>query len=138
MNENNKLPEAKDVPGFIGEAHEVNLTDLHDKTFLVAAATGGQDGYKFLCSTVHGPYNFTAMVEAVGLMWRTHLHHARIYILEQDATKRAKYIDGNTTDYIEANYETLITDAFLSGPLSEKLYTATASIIEAKEESETK
>lgn len=107
------LPVKKE--NFLAEVEVMDLGPIKDKKFLVAVATGAPDGVKFLCSTVHGPYNFTEMVQEVGDMWVTHQHHAKVIILEKNPNKKVEILDANTIDYIECHYSDIITDEMLGG-----------------------
>ena len=100
---------------FLAEAEVMDLSKIRDKKFLVAIATGDPDGVKFLSSSVHGPYDFTEMLQEVGDMWATHQHHAKAIICEKDPTKEVQMLDANTIDYIECHYNDIITEEMLGG-----------------------
>lgn len=110
----NNLPVTQDE-NFVGEFHNMDLSPLKDKVFIVSVATGDRNKCKFLASTVHGPYSFFDMVSEVGNMWNNFQHHARVTILETDSTKAPKFLDEGTIDYIEAKYIDIVTDGMLSG-----------------------
>lgn len=107
------LPVKKD--NFLAEIERMDLSEIKDKQFLVAVATGDPEGVKFLCSTVHGPYDFTSMVQEVGDMWNVHQHHAKVILCETDPTKEVQMLDANTVDYIECHATDIITEAMLEG-----------------------
>jgi hypothetical protein len=110
----------------------MDLSELKDKMFIVGASQADRNKCKFLASTVRGPYTFEEMCEQVGVMWRQHQHHAKATILEKDPTKPAKFLDENTTDYIEANYEDIIVESMLGGVFDQqKEYTCKANLVEA-------
>lgn len=116
---------------FIGEIETMNLSELKDKLFLVAVNQGDRDGVKFVCSTIRGPYTFEEMCESVGLMWKEHQHHAKAIVLQKDASAKPIYLDENTVDYIEANFQDIITESMLDGVFDDvKDYTCRAGIIE--------
>jgi hypothetical protein len=118
---------------FLAEIEVMDLSPIKDKTFMVAVGTGAPDKVKFLCSTVHGPYNFTEMCQEVGEMWVQHQHHAKPIILEKDSTKKVLLLDANTVDYIEAHYVDIIMEESFAS-FEEKEYTCVAGTIEEKEE----
>jgi len=124
-----ELP-VKQGDDFIGEFEVMNLDVLKDKVFGVSVSTGDRNKAKFLSTCLRGPYNFTEMVEEVGAMWRNEQHHAKVIVLEKDRTKPVKFLDENTTDYIEAHYVDIITEAMLDGIFDEKEYTCRAGLIE--------
>jgi hypothetical protein len=122
------LPVKKD--NFLAEAEVMDLSLIKDEQFLVAVATGNPDGVKFLCSTVHGPYDFTTMVQEVGDMWATHQHHAKVIICGKDPLKQVKMLDENTVDYIECHHTDIITEAMLGGAFdAEKDFTCQAGLL---------
>lgn len=126
-----QLPVKKD--NFLAEAEVMDLSPIKQHQFLVAVATGNPDGPKFLCSTVHGPYNFTEMVQEVGDMWKTHQHHAKVIILDKDPNKRVQALDANTVDYIECHYTDIITEEMLGGAF-DKDFTCQAGLITSEVE----
>lgn len=120
---------------FIGELETMNLDELKDKTFIVSVSTGDRDKAKFICSTLHGPYDFYEMIDEVGNMWTEHQHHAKAYVLEKDKTKPCKWLDKNTIDYIEAHFQEIISEGVLFDDyFDEKEYTCKAGIVEASKE----
>lgn len=130
MSQNLNLP-VKQGDDFIGELETMDLSELKDKQFLVAVNQGDRSGVKFLCSTIRGPYTFEEMCEAIGVMWKIHQHHGKAIILQKDASAAPKYLDENTIDYIEANFEDIITESMLNGVFDdEKEYTCRAGVVE--------
>lgn len=126
------LPVKKD--NFLAEAEVMDLSEIHVEQFLVAVATGAPDSVKFLCSTIHGPYNFTDMVQEVGDMWNVHQHHAKVIICGKDFTKQVKMLDPNTVDYIECHATDIITEAMLAGMFDEdKEFTCKAGLLHEEE-----
>lgn len=131
---NQDLVSAQDIGNdFIASHHEMDLSELHDKAFIVAVSTGPRTSVKGLCSTLHGPYCFTEMLEVVGNMWLDHQHHAKAYILSKEQDKRVQFLDENTMDYIEDKFADIITDSLFDGTM-EKQYTCKASIVTDTEE----
>lgn len=124
------LPVKKD--NFMAEVETMDLSAIKDYKFVVAVATGDPNGVKLLSSTIHGPYEFTEMVQEVGDMWNTHQHHAKVVILNKDYTKPVKMLDANTVDYIECHATDIITEEMLAGSFdpSEKEYTCQAGLID--------
>lgn len=127
------LPVKKD--NFLAEVEVMDLSPIKNNKFLVAVATGAPDGVKFLCSTVHGPYEFTEMVQEVGDMWNTHQHHAKVIILEKNPQKAVKMLDPNTIDYIECHYSDIITDEMLGGAFG-KAFTCQVGLVSEEESSD--
>jgi hypothetical protein len=130
---NEDLPVKKD--NFLAEVETMDLSAIKDRQFLVAVATGKPDSVKFLCSTIHGPYEFTEMVQEVGNMWDTHQHHAKVIICNKDAETRVEMLDENTVDYIECHATDIITEAMLGGAfdLEPKEFTCRAGIMVEEE-----
>jgi hypothetical protein len=122
------LPVKKE--NFLAEVEVMDLSAIKEKKFLVAVATGSPESVKFLCSTIHGPYDFTSMVQEVGDMWNTHQHHAKVIICEQDVQKQIEMLDENTVDYIECHHTDIITEAMLAGMFDgDKQFTCRAGLI---------
>lgn len=116
---------------FIAEFEVMDLSKLKGKSFMVAVSRDARSKGKFICTTAHGPYDFYEMCEEVGVMWREHQHHAKVYVLQKDRKARAQYLDENTTDYIEAHYVDLITEGLLDGVFEEqKQFTCQANVVE--------
>ena len=130
----NDLPVKKD--NFLAEVEVMDLAPIKGSKFLVAVATGDPESVKFLCSTVHGPYEFTEMVQEVGSMWNTHQHHAKVIICERDAGKQTKMLDANTVDYIECHYNDIITEEMLGGAFDIKDFTCQAGLIVEEQSSD--
>ena len=128
---NNDLP-TNTSENFIADFEVMDLSDLKDKLFIVAASQGDRNRCKFLSSTVHGPYNFLEMVDEVGSMYRDHQHHAKVTILSKDRDQAPKFLDENTTDYIEAHYADIITEGLFEGAFDQdKEFTCKANIVDA-------
>ena len=129
------LPVRKDDQ-FVGEFETMNLDELRDKTFMVGVSTGDPEKCKYLCGTIHGPYDFAEMIDEVGHMWVEHQHHAKVLICSKERGKKLDYLDGNTIDYIEANYEDLIMDIAMNEIVlqEEKEYTCKAGINEVTDD----
>ena len=121
------LPVKKD--NFLAEVEVMDLTPIKGNKFLVAVATGDPSSVKFLCSTIHGPYEFTEMLQEVGSMWNTHQHHAKVIVLEKDVDKQVQMLDENTVDYIECHYNDLITEEMLGGTFDVKDFTCQAGLL---------
>lgn len=131
----NDLPVKKE--NFLAEAETMDLSEIKKEKFLVAISTGAPDGVKFLCSSVHGPYDYAEMLQEVGSMWQDHQHHAKVIMCDKDAKKQVRLLDGNTVDYIELNYADLITEEMLQGAFDdEKQYTCRAGIVSGEESSD--
>ena len=126
------LPVKKD--NFLAEAETMDLSALKDEQFLVAVSRGDPDDVKYICSTIHGPYDFTTMVQEVGDMWNTHQHHAKVIICESDPERQVKMLDGNTVDYIECHATDIITEEMLAGAFDlNKDFTCRAGIVSEEE-----
>ncbi len=132
---NEDLPVKKD--NFLAEVETMDLSAIKDRQFMVAVATGKPDSVKFLCSTIHGPYEFTEMVQEVGNMWDTHQHHAKVIICNKDPDKRVEMLDENTVDYIECHSTDIITEAMLGGAFdADKEFTCQAGLTVETESSD--
>ena len=123
---------------FLAEIEVMDLSPIKGKTYMVAVGTGDPNKVKFLCSTVHGPYNFTEMCQEVGDMWTQHQHHAKVVILEKDPKARVMLLDGNTIDYIECHYQDIIMEEFLAGVEEPKDFTCVAGTVAEPEPEEKK
>jgi hypothetical protein len=121
----------KDGDDFVGEFEVMNLDKLKDKTFLVAVNTGERNNGKFLCTTVHGPYDYYDMIEEVGFMWENQQHHAAVIITQKNRNSGLDFLDENSIDYIEANYTELLVEELLEQP---KEYTCQANILHEDDE----
>ena len=99
---NSDLPVKKE--NFLAEAEVMDLSKIKDKVFAVAVSTGPIDGVKYLCTTLHGPFGFTEMVQEVGEMWVNHQHHAKVILMSKKQEEKVEYLDANTVDYIECHY----------------------------------
>lgn len=125
-------PVSEEQKEFLAEAEVMDLSPIKDKTYVVAVGTGDPNKVKFLCSTIHGPYDFTEMCQEVGEMWVQHQHHAKVIIMDKDPKKKVLLLDANTIDYIEAHYVDIIMEETLAG-FEEKEYTCVAGTIEEPE-----
>ena len=114
---------------FLAEVEVMDLGPIKGKTYVVAVGTGDPNKVKFLCSTIHGPYDFTEMCQEVGDMWVQHQHHAKVIIMEKDPKSRVLLLDANTIDYIEAHYIDIIMEETLAG-FQDKEFTCSAGTIE--------
>lgn len=119
----------EDQKEFLAEAEVMDLSPIKGKTYMVAVGTGDPNKVKFLCSTVHGPYNFSEMCQEVGDMWVQHQHHAKVIILEKDPKAKVLLLDANTVDYIEAHYVDIIMEDTLAA-FEDKEFTCVAGTIE--------
>lgn len=116
---------------FIGELEVMDLSELKDKTFLVAVSTGDRNKGRFLSTTARGPYTFTEMCEEVGVMWKEQQHHAKAILLTKKRDAAIKSLDENTIDYIEAHYGDIVVESMLEGVFDEqKEYTCKAGIVD--------
>lgn len=113
---------------FLAEIEVMDLSPIKDKTFIVAVATGDPKGIKFLCSTIHGPYNFSEMCQEVGDMWVQHQHHAKAILVTKDMKEKVQMLDENTVDYIEAHYVDIMMEEALTS-FEEKQYTCVAGTV---------
>jgi|SRR5579884_1932498 hypothetical protein len=121
------LPVKKE--NFLAEVEVMDLSKIKNEKFLVAVSTGDPDSVKFLSSTVHGPYDFTEMLQEVGSMWQEHQHHAKVVVLDKNPKNEVRILDGNTVDYIECHYNDLITEEMLAGAFdTPKDYTCQAGL----------
>lgn len=127
---NSDLPVKKE--NFLAEAEVMDLSKIKDKVFLVTISTGAPDDFKFLCSSVHGPYNFTEMLQEVGEMWQVHQHHAKVILLSKKQDERVQLLDANTVDYIECHYSDIIVEEMLGGAF-DKEFTCQAGLLQEEE-----
>ena len=114
---------------FLAEAEHMDLSPIKGKTYAVTVGTGDPNKVKFLCSTIHGPYDFTEMCQEVGEMWVQHQHHAKVILMEKDPTKKVLLLDANTVDYIEAHYVDIIMEETLAS-FEDREFTCVAGTIE--------
>lgn len=129
-----QLPVKKDE-NFYAPAEKMDFSPLKEKIFVVAASSGDRNGGKALTTTIHGPYDFCEMVEAVGSMWKDCLLHAKPFILSKNPQDRVKWLDKNTVDYIEEKWEDIIAESFFENVLSDsQKYTCQAGVEEATAE----
>lgn len=125
----------KDLPvkkseEFLAEVEVMDLSSLKEGKFIVAVGTGDPKGFKLLGSTIHGPYDFTEMVQEVGDMWSTHQHHAKVIKLTKAVDSETEMLDENTIDYIECHYNDIITEEMLGGAFDEKEFTCKVGLVE--------
>ena len=113
---------------FVGEFEKMNLDALRDEQFLVAIGTGDREKGKFLSSTIRGPYDYFEMIEEVGYMYSNEQHHAKVLLVNKEREKPNKFLDENTTDYIEAHWQDLAAEILLED--DEEDYTCRAGINE--------
>jgi hypothetical protein len=99
------------------DGRAMDFTSLMDKSFVVGVHTGDRNKPKMLCSTMRGPYDFYEMVEAAGYMYSKEQHHAKVFILHKDPTKPVPFLDEGTIDYIEANWQDILTTGLLEDAL---------------------
>lgn len=126
---NMNLP-VKTGEDFVGELETMDLSELKDKQYLVAVNQGERSGVKFVCSTIRGPYTFEEMCEQVGVIWKEHQHHCKAIVLQKDPSAKPVYLDENTIDYIEANFQDIITESMLEGVFDDaKDYTCRAGVV---------
>lgn len=117
------------------DGRTMDFSQIQDKQFIVAVHTGDRNKPKLLASTIHGPYDFYEMIEQVGSMYATEQHHAKVFVLEKDVKKAPIFLDEGTIDYIEANWQDILTTGLLEDALlgdDEDIIPAGA--IEAKDE----
>jgi hypothetical protein len=119
---------------FLGETEVMQLDELKDKLFIVSINSGGRADGKFICETIHGPYEFIEMVDEVAVMWKEHQHHAKVYVLSKDKSEAPQWLDECTCDYLEAKHVDIVTAAFMEGVLDPPEYTCKAGFLSAKEE----
>lgn len=114
---------------FVGEFEDMDLSELKDKTFLVAISTGDPTKAKFIPESVCGPYNFFEMIDVVALVHHEQQLHAKAMIPSKNFGEKPKVLDACTIDYIEAKHLEILTEAMLTGEL-DKVYTCKAGFIE--------
>ncbi len=121
---------------FVAECENMNISSLLKKQYIVSVSTGDRDQCKLLASTIHGPYDFLGMVEAVGTMWEKQQHHSKVTVLETDTNKATRFLNEDTTDYIEAKWQTIITNGTILGDFNAggEDYTCKAVAITGREE----
>jgi hypothetical protein len=122
-------PVSEEQKEFLAEAEVMDLGPIKNKTYVVAVGTGDPNKVKFLCSTIHGPYDFTEMCQEVGEMWVEHQHHAKVIVMEKDPKARVLLLDANTIDYIEAHYVDIIMEETLAA-FEPKEFTCVAGTID--------
>lgn len=128
---NSDLPVKKE--NFLAEAEVMDLSKIKDKAFAVAVSTGDPDGVKYLCTTLHGPFGFTEMLQEVGEMWVNHQHHAKVILMSKKQDEKIVYLDANTVDYIECHYSDIIVEEMLGGAFDNKEFTCQAGLVTEEE-----
>lgn len=118
------------------DGRTMDFSSIQDKQFIVAVHTGDRNKAKLLASTIHGPYDFYEMVEHAGSMYATEQHHAKVFILEKDPKKAPIFLDEGTIDYIEANWQDILTTGLLEDALLGDDDVIPAGSIEATPENE--
>lgn len=114
---------------FVPEAENMDMSSLHDKVFVVGVNSGAPDEGYMLVKTIHGPYNFYEMVGEVGRMWAEQQDNAKVYILEKDFSKRSRWLDAKTIEYIQSKYMDIIMEGVLSRN-EDTPFTCEAGIVE--------
>ena len=94
----------------------------NDRQFIVAVNTDSRNKPPILASTMRGVFDFFEMVEVVGCMWEREQHHAMVYILTKDFDKASVFLDEGTVDYIEANWEEIVSSGILEAALIDDDY----------------
>jgi len=105
---------------FVGELHEMDLSELEDKVFIVALSTGDRAKPKFISESICGPLNFYEMVETVANVHLEHQLHAKAMIASKKFGEKPQVLDACTIDYIEAKYAEILMEALLTGELEKK------------------
>lgn len=123
---------------FIPELETMDLSPLHNLNYLVAVNRDDPNNIKCLASTIRGPFSFEEMCQEVGDMWRDHMHHAKVIVLEKDRKKPTRHLDAGTIGYIEANYIDIITNHVLNTALFDGEATCVAGIKESEYNEENK
>jgi hypothetical protein len=110
----------------------MDLSKLYGLTFIVATSTGDRNDGKLLAKTIHGPFSFEEMVNEVGRKWVDSQDNAKVYILEKDHNTKPKWLDQNTTDYIQFKFVDILTERMLAGAFdvdAEKRFTCEANAV---------
>lgn len=115
--------------GFVPQIEDMDLSRLYECVFVVAVSTGPRDEGNLLAKTMRGPYAFDEMVGEVGRMWCDDQNNSKVYIMEKDPSKRSKWLDAKTVDYIQDKYMDIIM-ARIIGQGALKTYTCDAGIVE--------
>jgi len=106
----------------------MDLSDLHNQVFTVAVSTGNRERGSFLCTTIHGPYSFDEMIQEVSRMWTDDQNNAKVYVLEKDPKKPCKWLDVNTTEYIQFRSADILLERMLQ-TFDDASFTSKAKII---------
>ena len=99
------------------DGRAMDFSAIQNKLFIVAVHTGDRNKAKLLSSTIRGPFDFYEMVEAAGYMYAKEQHHAKVIVLEKDPTKPTIFLDEGSIDYIEANWQDILTTGLLENAL---------------------
>jgi len=99
------------------DGRKIDFGPLVEKTFLVAVNTGDRNKPKLLASTMRGPFEFYEMCEAVGSMFQNEQHHSKVFILEKSFDVGISFLDEGTIDYIEANWQDIVSTGILEQEL---------------------
>jgi hypothetical protein len=119
------------------DGRAMDFSKIQNKMFVVAVHTGDRNKAKLLASTIHGPYDFYEMVEQVGSMYATEQHHAKVLTLDKDCKKAPILLDEGTIDYIEANWQDMLTTGLLEQALlGDDVESIPAGTIEVTKENE--
>lgn len=113
---------------FIGEFHEMDLSEIKDKTFMVALSTGDRSKPKFIPESICGPLTFLEMIEVVANVHIEQQLHAKAMITSKKFGEKPQVLDPMTIDYIESKYSEILMEALLTGEL-EKQYVAKAGFL---------
>lgn len=116
---------------FIGECEVMDLSEIKDKIFMVAIASGDPSKCKYIQESIHGPFGFYEMVEQVDNMWKEYLHHAKVIVTSKDMHKPPEFLDECTIDYLEAKASEIIVEGMIGGDCLVKDYTCKAGIFQA-------
>ena len=119
--------------GFVAEFAHMDMSKLKDGSYCIAVSTGSPTAVKYLCTTLHGPYNFIEMVQEVGDMWTQHQHHPKVIVMNKDPKAKVAILDENTIDYIECHYNDIIVEASLTDLLQTAPYTCEAGVVSEPE-----
>jgi len=120
-----------------GEFEEMDLTELHDKIFLVAISTGDRNKKKYIPESICGPFNFYEMAEKVGECYTEQQLHAKAMIPSKTFGVGPVILNENTIDFIEARFMDIITDGLLGGEVLDSTeYTCKAGFVSDEEETE--
>jgi len=111
----------------------MDLSNLHSEVFTVAVSSGPRDKGRFICTTIHGPYSFDEMVQEVSRMWTEDQNNAKVYILNKDYKKACRWLDIDTTEYVQFRAADILLERMLQ-TFDSTEYTSKAKIIENSSE----